>query len=239
MANKRHISPTNILSHPLILLLVGAGITGLLVPDITNQWQNHQKELELKTDLANQISRAVANMIISARLIQITGFISSSDYGSAYVAWETAKSSIGSQIEAYFPNTEIKQEWDNLSAAVTDFVNLNPELVPNKNPSEYAAKVCTRINHVLNVKEYLEPNNRTNINRTDLSLYGCQNPQSEQQIQKYSSVLSDVNWRALIYKDKYFGNQTYIKNWLVVEKLLQNQREKLIGSILRAPISSF
>lgn len=219
--------------------MVGAGITGLLLPDITNQWQNHQKELELKTDLANQISRAVANMIISGRLIQITGFINSSDYGSAYIAWETAKSTIGSQIEAYFPNTQIKQEWDNLSTAVTEFVNLNPQLIPNQNPSEYAAKVCTRIDHVLNVKQYLQPNNPTNINRTDLNLYGCQNLKNEQQTQKYSFVPTDVNWRALVYKDKYFASQTYIKTWLVVEKLLQDQREKLIGSILAAHISAF
>lgn len=40
-----------ILSNPLLLLVVGGIISGLLIPYITNQWQNHQQQLEIKTGL--------------------------------------------------------------------------------------------------------------------------------------------------------------------------------------------
>ena len=44
------------LSHPLLLLLVGALVSSYLLPLLTQSWQNHQKELELKSALVSQIS---------------------------------------------------------------------------------------------------------------------------------------------------------------------------------------
>lgn len=41
----------NILVHPLFLLLIGSIITGIIIPKITEQWQNREDELEAYSDL--------------------------------------------------------------------------------------------------------------------------------------------------------------------------------------------
>ena len=35
------------LSHPLTILIIGAVLTGLFIPYITNRWQNSQRQVEL------------------------------------------------------------------------------------------------------------------------------------------------------------------------------------------------
>lgn len=53
------------LSHPLVLLLVGALISGILVPIFTNQWQVRQNELELKNSLISRINESISGLIMS------------------------------------------------------------------------------------------------------------------------------------------------------------------------------
>lgn len=112
------------LSNPLLLLIVGAVISGLLVPYITNQWQNHEKELELKTSLVARISEAVSRALTAAqftnaRLPEVV------DYYQAYHDWETTHSAIGSYIRAYFPNTYLGEEWDEYANTTTSLIRLS------------------------------------------------------------------------------------------------------------------
>jgi hypothetical protein len=241
MTDKKHrLSIKNVLSHPFVLLVIGAGISGLLVPYITNQWQNHQKELELKTDLASQISKAVANIIIVSRLVQIPAFAYTNlSYANTFEEWEVSKATIGSQIQSYFPKNQIKQEWDNLSSAITEFSALNAPLTQNHTShSDYARKLCARIGHVLNLHVYLDHAYPININRNDLNIYGCQDVANQQELEKYSPRSYNIDWRVLVYKDKY-SSTAYFKNWLTLEKELQDQKDKLIQTVLNAHISVF
>jgi hypothetical protein len=48
MVLSRHKQITEALSHPMLLLIVGAIISSLIIPYFTRQWQDHQHELELK-----------------------------------------------------------------------------------------------------------------------------------------------------------------------------------------------
>ena len=234
---KRRLYAKNILSHPFVLLIIGAGISGLLIPPITNQWQNHQKELELKTDLASQISKAVANIIIASRLIQIPTFAySNPSYANTVEQWEESKASIGSQIEAYFSDKQLKQKWDNLSSAITEFSNLNAALSPNQ--PDYAPKLCARIGHVLNLHVHLDHANPININPNDLKIYGCQDLSNQQEFEKHYPSPYNIDWRVLIYKDKY-SSAAYFRNWLTLEKELQDQKDNLVHDILNAHISVF
>jgi hypothetical protein len=239
MANQnRKLYAKNILSHPFVLLIIGAGISGLLIPHITNQWQNHQKELELKTDLASQISKAVANIIIGSRLVQIPTFAYTNlSYANIVEQWEESKASIGSQIEAYFSDTQLKQEWDNLSSAITEFSNLNAALSNSNHPS-YAPKLCSRIGHVLNLHVYLDHASPINISPADLKTYGCQDLANQQEFEKYHYNSYNIDWKALIYKDKY-SPSAYFRNWLILERELQDRKDSLIHAILNAHISVF
>jgi len=47
------------MSHPFLLLVAGTIVSSIIIPDFTRQWQNNQKQLELKTNLADEIRRCL------------------------------------------------------------------------------------------------------------------------------------------------------------------------------------
>jgi hypothetical protein len=237
---KLRLSIKNVFSHPFVLLLLAAGISGLLVPYIASQWQNHQKELELKTGLVSQISKAVADIIIVSRIAQIPAYAYTNlSYPSTFEDWEISKATIGSQIQAYFPENQIKQEWDNLSSAITELSGLTAQLTQNHTShSDYALKLCGRIGHVLSLHEYLDHAYPININYSDLKAYGCQGVANQQELEKYSPNTYDIDWKALVYKNKY-SSTAYFKNWLTLENKLQDQKDNLVKTILNTHISVF
>lgn len=57
-----------ILVHPITLLLIGAGVSSLLIPWFTNKWQDHRKELEIRVDIASKIAESVGNHIGNANI---------------------------------------------------------------------------------------------------------------------------------------------------------------------------
>ena len=135
-----------------MLLIMGAIISSLLIPYYTRQWQDYQKELELKTDIAGEISKAISNIIITARLAQNPAFMNQMDFGSASVEWQISKAYIGSKIQSYFPNPQIRQDWKNLSKVLTEFVQLNAPI--SQKDINYYDKICLRIKHVVNIQNY-------------------------------------------------------------------------------------
>ena len=50
------------LQHPLVLLIIGGVVTGIVGPRITNQHQNHQKKLQVAVDIIIKISKGHAEI---------------------------------------------------------------------------------------------------------------------------------------------------------------------------------
>jgi hypothetical protein len=102
---------------PLVLLVVGAVLTGLLVPYITRRWQDHQKELELKADLLARLSEAVTRVITHAWFRELGGKeeLSEADreeFDWRYGEWEVETRVIQAQFEAYFARSpDIARHW--------------------------------------------------------------------------------------------------------------------------------
>lgn len=114
------------LSHPLLLLLVGAVISSFLIPDITRRWQDHQKELELKTALVSQITDATTSTLTEAELLA-TG-AETKDQGqlsarvrSVYQDWMIKGAAIRAELEAYFPGTLLSRDWFYYYGLVHDY----------------------------------------------------------------------------------------------------------------------
>ena len=113
------------LAHPLLLLIIGALISALLVPWLTQRWQNHQKKLELKSDLVSQISESVVNIVMAVLYAVLgTKSLTPEKYDEAFRDWQIRQAVIGSQIRAYFPR-EIGDEWGAYSKIVTNFYELS------------------------------------------------------------------------------------------------------------------
>jgi hypothetical protein len=102
---------------PLVLLVVGAILTGLLVPYVTRRWQDHQKELELKADLLARMSEAVTRVITHAWFRELGGKeeLSQTDreeFDWRYGEWEVETRVIQAQFEAYFARSpDIARHW--------------------------------------------------------------------------------------------------------------------------------
>jgi hypothetical protein len=130
------------MSHPFLLLVAGTIVSSIIIPDFTRQWQNNQKQLELKTNLADEINKAVSDSIVSSRL---------GDSDNSFRNWLISKEIIHSKIVAYFSNNRITQNWDNLSSAVEEYSYfIVGNGLPQQNHTSYYYDVCNRLAHILN-----------------------------------------------------------------------------------------
>lgn len=116
---------TEFLKHPLTILLVGALISGLLIPAITRRWQNHQKALEIKMQLVSELSKTIMEIIMAIQFAHLGAKSQmQADFDKAYREWEVQSAVIGTKLQAYYPNTKIPDEWTVFSELVTEFYAL-------------------------------------------------------------------------------------------------------------------
>lgn len=133
-----------LLQHPLTVLLVGALLSGLLIPAFTQRWQNHQKALEIKTQLVSDLSKSIMGMVMATQFAHIGAKSQKqADFDQAYRDWEIESAVIGTKLQAYFPDTTIPSEWTAFSALVTDFYALEGIAVNER--SRYASNLATRL----------------------------------------------------------------------------------------------
>jgi hypothetical protein len=59
---------SRLLSHPLTLVLVAGGISALIVPMLTQRWQDHQRQLDVQTALVSQMTQAATEFVVASRL---------------------------------------------------------------------------------------------------------------------------------------------------------------------------
>jgi methyl-accepting chemotaxis protein len=70
-----------LLSHPLVLLIIGAAISGVIIPYATDKWkdkqkqleiarQDYQRELAIKNDLVADIAQSVMIILVTMKTIQ-------------------------------------------------------------------------------------------------------------------------------------------------------------------------
>ena len=165
-----------VLSHPLVLLLIGAFISSLLIPYFTRQWQDNQKEFELKTALADEVNEAVSDATISGRLnIDATR----EERSDVMTKWQVSKDIISSKIEAYFSDLDITGRWINLSNIGTYYLYmLDP--MPGKiidTLTNYNHQMCQRLSHVMllysSYPSEEKSSNPLNLDRSDLATYRC------------------------------------------------------------------
>ena len=63
------------LRHPLAITAASALVAGWLLPAFAHQWQDRQKERELKRDLAIQLDRDATSTVIAAQLLVTRQFL--------------------------------------------------------------------------------------------------------------------------------------------------------------------
>ena len=105
-----------------MLLALGALISSLLVPWFTQKWQDHQKALELKSDLASQIAESATSAIVTSRSVHEE---KRHDFSPAeeksWRAWQIKSAAIEARLRAYFPNNSLADEWLGFTQEVEAF----------------------------------------------------------------------------------------------------------------------
>jgi hypothetical protein len=145
------------LAHPLIVLLVGAVVTGLLVPTLTRRWQDRQKELELKTQLVSELSQSTMEIIMAVQYFHLaargqrqgdTDLTSlGQELNQAYREWEVKSSVIGTKLQSYFSTTTIPTEWSQFSETIGWFYAL--EGVSDEDKQKLTQNIKERLRSLL------------------------------------------------------------------------------------------
>lgn len=123
-------------AHPFILLIIGAGISSLLVPWITRKWQLIQKALELKTEIITGIIDCIVtilenggNLHKAKKESKDPDEISSleNNLKKKRKDWVRKSCIVGSKLHAYFPDKEFHKELDELREKCITFCFENYE----------------------------------------------------------------------------------------------------------------
>ena len=119
------------LKHPLVIACLGALFAAFLLPFVTRQWQDRQKELELKQGLVDQIATTTTTAVRrGVSLIQgqtraaggETGEEPAEVYALLRNSWLINRASARSRITTYFP--DLQSCWYAYERVVADFLGL-------------------------------------------------------------------------------------------------------------------
>jgi hypothetical protein len=115
------------LGNPLIVAVATTILASLVIPQLTRQWQDHQKALEIQTALVSSMSESVSDALVSGRMIASGVFPaggSQKAYNAAVRSWSIESSVTGAKLEAYFPGTGVGDDWRSYGNAVTNYLLL-------------------------------------------------------------------------------------------------------------------
>jgi len=235
-----------VISNPMILLVVGAIISSLIIPYYTRQWQDHQKELELKTNLSDEINKAISDILVSADY-RISA--PSNDTVAILKNWDIAKTTISSKIKAYFSDIHIGQNWDNLSSAASGLYRIVTYLPP-KNNTYYDYFFCGRLGPLGKMYESYPQSGPMNVASTEISLHKCNRYsyvgiENLEAVEKYFPTSNKsvpvrneiVDWNALLHIDN--SAKDFNRSFNILEKHIQDHTNKFLDTVFKSSITVF
>jgi hypothetical protein len=115
--------------YPLILLIIGALISGVLVAKLTNRWENNKKKLDIKVDIVSKMDETITHQIGNAVLLVSQKKVSLGENAqNAHLEnmhkWYTLEAKgIESKLGNYFPETNLKDRWNSYAHTLISFGN--------------------------------------------------------------------------------------------------------------------
>jgi hypothetical protein len=213
------------LNHPLLILIVGALITTFIAPFYTRQWQDHQKELELKTGIVSEISSAMASVLIKTQVTKVVTSTPYKEFYDAYADWESDSAIIESKLKAYFFNSALPALWNNYSLILSDFAFLS-----------ISGDICETTKYAKEIQKYFEIDSKM-MNETQTK--NC--PKGFDFLQQISSTpfrsdLKTIDWNYLVQH----GNESQLSNsWQTLKQNMISQKDRIIQEILNSKIQMF
>ena len=154
-------------SNPLVLLLVGAAISGFLVPHFTRKWQDGQQELTLKVGLIENIATSITEIVRGVESTEAKISIAEKNKSKILTQfkkkdqelWHKACPEIGSQIHTYFHRSKrkIPVYWENYKDLVNELCKLTEE-------DDTKKRICS----LEEINKYINNINNTKTKKIDL-----------------------------------------------------------------------
>jgi hypothetical protein len=115
---------------PLLVVLLTAVLSGLVVPRITTHWQDHEKELQLKTSLVDGINESILQIVIAVQFAEhafagMPGSFDQAKFDDAYQKWEVQRAVLGGKLKAYFGDRKIPEDFERLVEAISEVYALS------------------------------------------------------------------------------------------------------------------
>ena len=120
----------SVASHPLLLIAVGAVLSGILVPTFTREAQEQREALAIKGDLVSSMSAAASPFLAAtlANVVAHNGNVPRS-YDLAYQRWVTTSNDVWTKLRTYVHEHEATVRWSSLILRLRDvyyFFRLGP-----------------------------------------------------------------------------------------------------------------
>jgi hypothetical protein len=140
---RRGIGPViSDLAPKLLLTLFAAGISALLIPWITGKWQDHKQQIELRTALASDMSRAYTGVVVNGGFVAgglvysgstskvVNTAASQSAWTTALHDWLVESGRLTAELTGRYPGQPITREWREFAAAVTAYMRIGSQQDP-------------------------------------------------------------------------------------------------------------
>jgi hypothetical protein len=171
---------------PVLMVLFGAAISAWLVPAFTRQWQDRQKEREIKVALVSEISDSTSDGLVTSQFVASQALTNGqAEYNRVSLDWARRSAQVEAKLAAYFPGQGLVDDWHDYSIVVeNDFYLLT------RGPAGKATAVDT-------VRRYLEsargPEPTAAVNWDRLRALDFDNPQAVDDYVLVSRELLDAS----------------------------------------------
>lgn len=216
-------------TNPLVLLFVGAGMTGILVPYFTRRWQDRQEELKLKQELISDLSHAVTKIL---RAVESAEYKSKKpeEFTKARDHWFLKIPDIGSQIHTYFYKSKknIIGFWENYKHAIEEYCDLTEQDNSNKREA-----ILRKINQGLrDIEQIKQDKNGKSPSHSDSDLL------SDRLLK--SATQSDLDGlKKIITRSDINSDDAYAKEWHKVHQKMFDLKHDLMKLIIENHMAGF
>jgi hypothetical protein len=102
------------LPRTLLLTLFGAALSAWLIPAFTRQWQDRQKEREIKVALVSDIGDSSSDALVTSQYVANRAFPGGNgqaEYNRFSLDWARRSAQIEAKLRAYFPDQQLVDDW--------------------------------------------------------------------------------------------------------------------------------
>jgi len=113
-------------------MLIGALISSYLIPSFTRKWQDHQKALEVRSDLASQIAGSATSAIMRSEAVHLQHKPTAAEQ-NAWLGWRIRSAAVQARLRAYLSDSTLAREWTGFMQEVEAFhlASKNPASDPS------------------------------------------------------------------------------------------------------------